>query len=1090
MSRTKGRSLRLALGLACGLGLVGGPAAAGSDSSSPGTRGSYYVLRNPASGVPGAGYLNFYRSLSLIVSVLPEDDLIGYFRSGELIPQAEPGAAMTTRDRPVPITLKAHHYVPPGKTQTVDYSIVEQPHFGTLSGSGSSYVYTPNKGFTGFDRLVFKADDHTDGSTTARVNIKVTGSYSLFETGQVRPLAMSSDGTRLYAVNTPDNRLGIFDLTQSTPTLIGEVPVGMEPVAVALRNDGEAWVVNGLSDSVSIVDVSAPVPYVKRTLLVGDEPMDVVFAGPSRQRAFITTAHRGQNSPVDPGLRTPGIGRADVWVYDAAAVDTAGATPAPLTILQLFGMPPRGLAVSPDGGTVYAAIYKSGNQSTVVGQNTLAKGPNSTKFGKPGPQTDASGKEAPNTGIIVQYNGQHWVDSYGRSWDKFVRFNLPDKDVFAIDANAATPVVKGDFAHVGTSLFNIAVNPKSGALYVSNLEARNLNRFEGNGERADQMTVNGRFIYNRITVIKNGQVLPRNLDKHLSDASPVGSPADAAASLAMPLQMQIDSTGQTLYVAAFGSSEIGVFNVGQLETDTFTPSASSHIRLTGGGPSGLVLDEKRGRLYAMTRFDNGISVVNLGSRSEVAHLTMYNPEPDVITKGRPFLYDARFASSKGDSACGSCHLFGDNDGLAWDLGNPDATWAPNPRTYSDPFTRIFATRANHPMKGPMVTQTLHGLEFQGPQHWRGDRTGSPRYNGESLEKAAFKEFNVAFTGLLGQTQQPTTEQLDAFANFALQMRFAPNAIKSLDDQLTPAQADGEDVFFNTLTTGVEGLTANSQATFVTCNECHETDPDAQRFGTSTNMSFEGFDASQNNKIPQLRDVYLKSGMFGMSNRLGTTDFMGDQVQGFGYFNEGAVDTVEHFLSSKIFHVPTKRLPNLLEYLDTFETGLAPMVGQQFTLNAKTSGGQSRIDTMIGRALAHTKAGGPKTQRCELVAHGLINGKSRGYVLLDSGQFQSDNPSDALLSDASLRALATGSGNSLTYTCVPPGAGVREGIDRDEDGTRDAVDAQTSGVLQVSVAPVDPNAAPEVDEMQSAAEGNYDMELFELSNGTWPNFRVF
>lgn len=35
---------------------------------------------------------------------------------------------------------------------------------------------------------------------------------------------------------------------------------------------------------------------------VGDEPRDVVFAGERGERAFITTAHRGKNSPVDRAL--------------------------------------------------------------------------------------------------------------------------------------------------------------------------------------------------------------------------------------------------------------------------------------------------------------------------------------------------------------------------------------------------------------------------------------------------------------------------------------------------------------------------------------------------------------------------------------------------------------------------------------------------------------------------------------------------------------------------------------------------------------------------------------------------------------------
>ena len=80
------------------------------------------------------------------------------------------------------------------------------------------------------------------------------------------------------------------------------MPVGLEPVAVAARTNTEVWVVNHLSDSVSIVDIGATPPRVVRTLLVGDEPRDIVFAGPTDadghfSRAFITTARRGQNLP-------------------------------------------------------------------------------------------------------------------------------------------------------------------------------------------------------------------------------------------------------------------------------------------------------------------------------------------------------------------------------------------------------------------------------------------------------------------------------------------------------------------------------------------------------------------------------------------------------------------------------------------------------------------------------------------------------------------------------------------------------------------------------------------------------------------------
>ena len=141
--------------------------------------------------------------------------------------------------------------------------------------------------------------------------------FTVFETGHVRPLALSGDGTRLYAVNTPDNRLEIFSVDASGLANLGSVDVGLEPCSVALRDDSEAWVVNHLSDSVSIIDLAANPPRLVRTLLVGDEPRDIVFGGSSGNRAFITTAHRGQNTLVDPQLSTPGVGRADVWVFEA-----------------------------------------------------------------------------------------------------------------------------------------------------------------------------------------------------------------------------------------------------------------------------------------------------------------------------------------------------------------------------------------------------------------------------------------------------------------------------------------------------------------------------------------------------------------------------------------------------------------------------------------------------------------------------------------------------------------------------------------------------------------------------------------------------
>src|SRR5262245_682420 len=211
------------------------------------------------------------------------------------------------------------------------------------------------------------------------------GSFVNFESGHVRPLALSPDGTRLFAVNTPDNRLAIYDVTAGGLTLAAEVPVGLEPVAVAARTNAggrtEAWVVNHLSDSVSVVEVDpvdVTLSRVARTLLVGDEPRDVVFAGPGWSRAFITCARRGQNRFISnpdtgPQLTTAGVGRADVWAFDANGAVGTGVGGS-LSIVQLFGDTPRALAVSNDGSTVFAAIMNSGNRTTALFQSTGGNG--------------------------------------------------------------------------------------------------------------------------------------------------------------------------------------------------------------------------------------------------------------------------------------------------------------------------------------------------------------------------------------------------------------------------------------------------------------------------------------------------------------------------------------------------------------------------------------------------------------------------------------------------------------------------------------------------------------------------------------------
>jgi DNA-binding beta-propeller fold protein YncE len=897
--------------------------------------------------------------------------------------------------------------------------------------------------------------------------------FTAFESGQVRPLAITPDKKFLLAVNTPDAKLEIFKITSTGLEHRASVPVGLEPVAVAVRSDEEAWVVNNLSDSVSVVELNDKNSRVKHTLLVGDEPRDVVFAGDKKSRAFITTAHRGQNSPLDPQLSTAGVGRADVWVFDAKACcsgTSAGGTP--LTILSFFSDTPRALAVTPDGSKVYMAAYFSGNgtATTFVGNffgltNPLPPVQVFPFFPLP-LNVNAFGQPQALTSVIVKYDGAHWKDENGMVRDPEMKFTLPDRDVFAIDANANPPHAiagpAGVYSHVGTTLFNMTVNPANGKVYVSNLESNNMQRFEGanlfaGGVTQPSPSVRGKIAFSRITVLDGaGSVSPRHLNKHIDySACCALNPVENATSVAFPIGMEITSNGQTLYVAAVGSSKVAIYNTAQLENDTFVPSIANQITVSGGGPTGLALDEAANRLYVLTRFDNSIKIINTQSKAEIGQASMFNPEPARIVNGRRFLYDASLSSSHGDSACFSCHIFGDTDHLAWNLGDPDHADALDPNVKQN-FSPRYGFNA---MKGVMATQSLRGMDNMGPMHWRGDRTGgyaepnAQPNSGAFNEVLAFKAFNVAFPGLLGRASQISDADMTSFTNFILEVMYPPNPIRKLDNSLTPLQQEGSNLFFG------RDTFFDPFGPALNCNSCHTIDrnvnaglvPRPGFFGSNTLTTEVAGPITLKN--PHLRNLYQKVGKFGMPEGPiflpgpGFGDQQGEQVRGFGFTHDGGTDTIFHFLFASNFGTGEVQpgIPPLIggpianpqgikldasgqheraaleAFVFAMDSNFAPIVGQQVTLTGSNGAAAgARIAMFLARAAA---------DECEVIA---FNSKTGEGYLYSGGVFLRDKAGNSSLSASQLRGLAAEDAN-ITYLCVPKGNGRRLALDRDLNG---------------------------------------------------------
>jgi hypothetical protein len=544
-----------------------------------------------------------------------------------------------------------------------------------------------------------------------------------------------------------------------------------------------------------------------------------------------------------------------------------------------------------------------------------------------------------------------------------------------------------------------------------------------------------------------------------------------------------------MYVAAFGSKTIGIVGITALESNMFVPSSADHIGLTAGGPTGLALDESQNRLYVLTRFDDGLSIINTSTAQEIGHVKAFNPEPQSVTDGRPVLYDAFNTSSNGEASCSACHVFGDFDSLAWDLGNPDDNVLNNPNPFRvGPFVESYcAINGNHecfhPMKGPMTTQTLRGMANNGPMHWRGDRTGGNDVGGNALdENAAFLKFIVAFDGLLGRGSAITATDMQKFATFILQVTLPPNPNRNLDNSLTAAQQSGK-TFFNTVTSD----------TVQTCNGCHALNTGAGNFGTDGFSSFEN--ETQHVKIPHLRNLYEKVGMFGMPavqflNNSGgggpsngcvtgaagctTAASQPAQVRGFGFLHDGSVDTLLRFHNATVFNggFGTTTVPsgnqaacgtssantcrqNVEQFMLAFDTNLAPIVGQQITLTSSNSATVSpRILLMRQRAAAG---------ECDVVVKGNIGGVQRGWVCTGANccsgpscsgasTFQSDRTGETETA-TTLANKAAVSGQELTYSAVPPGSGTRIGIDRDLDGFPDRTE------IESSTDPADPASFP-------------------------------
>ncbi len=774
-----------------------------------------------------------------------------------------------------------------------------------------------------------------------------SGGYVNFESHQTRPACLSPDGRRLFVVNTPDARLSVFDVSNSgnsTPVLIGEIAVGIEPVSVNAVSGDEAWVVNEVSDSVSVVSVSAGV--VTDTLACKDEPADVVFAA---GKAFVSCSRNNV-----------------VRVFDLAShVESA---PVPLV-----GLSPRSLAVSNDGTKVYAAFALSGNRTTLLPATLAPPQP---------PPTNTSLPPPPQVSLIVSADDARLSP----------KPNMPDNDVAEIDA--ATATVTRYFKNTGAVNFFIAARPASNELWVANTEARNLVRFEPQ--------VKGHLVDNRVTRIATagaGTVTPVDLNPGV-DYMLFPNPTARATALAQPTAIAFEAGGAFFWIASFGTDRVAKVDatsgavVARIETGpTLDGSANSAAKR---GPRGLALHPS-GLLYVVNRLSNTITVVSTQTQQVLAEIPTgsYDPTPAVVRQGRGFLYDARL-SGNGTQSCASCHIDGDRDELAWDLGDPAGSM--QTVTQPNPIGGGTTTFNMHPMKGPMTTQTLRGLSGLDPLHWRGDR-------------ANFSAFNGAFASLLGGTLLSAAD-MTLYRDFINTIRFQPNPNQNLDRTL-PASFPPGDPNPGNAVAGRNSYLNEFYQPALACNTCHSLPTGTARLIIPGSALQE----SQDFKVPQLRNLYQKTFFIRSATAV--------SLSGFGLTHDGTDQDLFTFLSRPVFGTfatDATRKRNIAAFVMCFDTGAAPAIGYARTIRAANLSASSADWTLL-----ESQAAAGNT---DLIVRAVIDGRRHGLRYRPAtNDYASDQTGLGPFTRAQLQTLIAG-GASLTVMGVPPGNGTRLGTDRD------------------------------------------------------------
>ena len=486
---------------------------------------------------------------------------------------------------------------------------------------------------------------------------------------------------------------------------------------------------------------------------------------------------------------------------------------------------------------------------------------------------------------------------------------LPDEDLFRIvpGASPGTGHVEVAAKGVGAMLFAHGVNPGTGKLWVLNTQSINADVVLDS-----EPEVRGLFSVNRLTIVTlpavGGPPATGHTIVSLDDVPP--------APLGKPFALAFVSTGVAAVVGALTD------NVSILST-TGAHLFSWDLQ-EGSIPRGVLIDETVRRLYVYCWGTNKIEVRNTGQPGfpKVGELDLgYDPTSELRKEGRRIFYDGH-NSLKQNLACESCHIEGMFDHLVWNLSGMPVD-----------------------DKGALFTQSLKGLEFTKPYHWRGERE--------------LIDFNPAFSGLLGGANL-TAQQFAAFEEFLFGLQNPANPFenprrvvsdvrrKGFEFEVHGVSAvHGQELYFSVPSVGNDS-----------CQDCHT-------LPTGTNNDF----FPDSTKDTAHRNVFKNTAFNGLwrkeqKTRVEVKEHFGPAEMrpplGAGASHAGLASGVFEF-NLENFELPAVDEEDIAFFVHQLDSGLAPAAHRAVLL--------SRADPRP-RGLAYLRAQAAQ-RNCDLVVLGRV-----------------------------------------------------------------------------------------------------------------------